>query len=388
MYIFFIYIFCASALIYTANEKNIKTIIRVVCVGFATLAFFQKVQTASDLTMAFQHLNNLRIYGWDYFNQISSFHFTGRFSQQVYFYLLSFLPVNNFYSGISMFIVYYCMLMSVHEIAVFNNVKFKNEKILLLLAVFLADFYDYSNGVRNIMAFSIFIYFFVGEITKYKNKYICWFMYIVAATFHTAVWPLIIFRILLVVEKKWFKWLVGCITVVWSNGLSSVANFLNIFASIPAVQGIQHGLRAYTEGTGGNYAETVFNMSSSYLLMRSFRLFLAFAILIMILFVWTRKRNLSTLMTYGLYMTAFTLGAAVSGLATNILSRYSLALILLCPLLYGEFSTLQMPKKYLKFDSVRIELVACLLGIVAILFNYYFFRYHYPSLDFVIKFIK
>ena len=387
MVIFLLFLILACGTLYCARGNNIVKVINVVSIGFALLAFFQLVNPESDLTTAFHHLNNIRNQGWSYFEDLSqsSVYFTGRFSLQMYFYLLSFLPFNNFYSAISMLIVYWCMLMAVHDASRYFGIRLYHEKLLLILVIFLTDFYDCSNGVRNILAFAIFIYAFIEDQTKNKNRYLCWGIYIVALFIHTATWPLLVFRILLVVKYRWLKMLIGTVTILWSNGLESLANLLSLFNSIPMVQGLIHGLIAYTEGTGSNYTESAFNMSASYMMMKNFRIYLTIILLLIAIVVWRKYKNLSPIMTYGFYLITFTLGANVSGLATNIITRYSFALILIAPILYGEYCTLKVPKMKLVLGRIKIEIIALLFVICAILFNYYMFRYHYTALGFSLE---
>lgn len=377
----------------SGSRKQLKITLFIVCIGFAVLAFFQSVNEQSDLSVAFTHLNNIRAIGWRYFDkiEISSTYFTGKPALQAYFFLLSQLPCNNFYSAISMYIVYACMLFSIYQIAYFYSVSLRTEKMMLIFAICALDFFDASNGVRNILAFSIFIYSFVQDIILKKNKVVCFLLYLFAALLHPATWILIVFRILLVVKNPWIKFIIGVATIVWSDGLSSISAILTPFNSIPFISTISHKLDAYTlvgDGVSKNFSGSAFNMSASYMLMRSFRIYLALLLLILVLVIWRRKKDISQLMTYCLYLTMFTLGAGATGIASNVLTRYSFALILLAPVVYCEYSVMRIRKiilvlgqKEQKYEVFLVLLMLCLL-----LFNYYMFRYHYATMGFVWKF--
>lgn len=388
MILFGIYIILSVLLIYSSQEEALKRNIKIVSFGFALLAFFQTVDSQSDLMVAFSHLDNIRSSGWGYFGSIAnrSSYFTGKPALQLYFYILSLLPVNNLYSSISMLIAYLCVLKASLYASDFYGASLKQKKMLLIFCILALDFFDASNGVRNVLSFAVFIYCLVNELLLKKNKILCWVGYTAAALFHPAALVLVMLRILLIIKKRWLKIVLGVLTLMWSNGLQGVYQFLSLFGGIPFIGTLVHKLDAYTlinDVESSNFNETAFNNSSSYMMMRNFRLLLAVGILLLvILIIWKRRENITKMMTYCMYIALFMLGATASGLASNIVVRYSFALIMLTPVFYAEYLQIDIPKKWVSCGPFCYQLANVFLTLCVVLFNYYMFKYHYVSLSF------
>ena len=149
--------------------KNIGNLIIFISLSFGILAFFQNVSEYSDLAEAFEYLNGLRQRGFDYFSidhyTIQNY-FSGKIGLQIYFYICSLFPYNNFYSAIAMSLMYFFVLKALQYAADYYEIETLYLKNLIILALLSIDFFDASNGVRNMFAFSIFIYGLSLDIFK------------------------------------------------------------------------------------------------------------------------------------------------------------------------------------------------------------------------------
>lgn len=368
--------------------KNIGNLIIFISLSFGILAFFQNVSEYSDLAEAFEYLNGIRQKGFDYFSidhyTIQNY-FSGKIGLQIYFYICSLFPYNNFYSAIAMSLMYFFVLKALQYAADYYEIEtsyFKNLMILTLLSI---DFFDASNGVRNMFAFSIFIYGLSLDTFK-GRKLLGIILYVTAATIHPATIALIALRYLQLIKKGFIKIIIGVILVLWSGGISGVANLLFPFRSIDAVSSIYSKLTYYSllEGTNENFAEG-FNTSSSYMMMRSFRIIWVLLVILTAIFVLKYLKNKKSISTFSAYLGLFSLGTLAPILATNVFTRYTFGIIMVTPMLLSEYFFSNFPKKYFKVGGTTIDAVIFGFVIVLILFNYYMFLYHYSSFGLTFK---
>lgn len=389
--LYFIILLIASYTIWTLKGSQFREGILFVALIFAVLTFFQVLKEDSDLYVAFYHLNQIRQQGWSYFSDtdlVSNYYFTGRDALKVYFYLLSFLPYNNFYSAISIFIIFYLPMRATLIAGKYYGLSNVSIKYLLILLIWMIDFMDGSNGVRNMLSFSIFSYAFVFEMYRENKKgkhIIAWCLYIVSAFIHSSAWVLVILRLCLFIKNKKIQIALGAILLCWSLGLQYIP-FLNIGDSENAVVGsMSHHVEAYTtleNSSSSNFNEETFNNQSSYILMRYFRIAHVLLIGSIIFKAWRTQRKLSETFSYILLLGCFCIGSTVSSLATNILSRFSFEMIFLTPIFYANYSQLPIKHTYINVLGKRFEKFAFGLFVIALLFNYYMFRYHYHYMFF------
>lgn len=366
-------------------EKRIMGKIRLIAFGYAALAFFQIASEASDLQVAFEHLKNIKTYGMAYFSMpttIVSDYFTGKIGLQIYFYLLSLLPVHNFYSAISIYIIYYCVLCSIHNVSAYYKVDYQTESKLLALFVLMFDFYDASNGVRNILAFALFIFFLVRELYTDKRNIISWVMYAVSLSIHPAVGVLLLVRLFLFVKRTSVKCIIGIGMVLWSLGLTGIAEVLSSFTSIPLFSSLHSKIISYSlvQGTNSNFDS--FNTSESYLMMRNFRILFLICLLFLLYMLWRRGKVSTMVSSFCFYLASFSIGATAANIATNVLTRYSYCLIMICPLVYIEYMEHVERKITVVFGKIKCDLPFTLLLACTALFNVYMYLYHYIVLNF------
>lgn len=382
--LYFTVLTCLSIFIFNARLSMLKNVVFIVATFLSILAFFQEVSKGSDLNTAFYHLDKIRQLGWNYFNTKDineSMYFSGRDALKVYFYILSFFPYNNFYSSISIFFIYYLPLKSTLTVCSFYRTHIKTTKYLLILLIWMIDFFDASNGVRNMLSFSIFIYALIQElysVTKQK-RFISWGLYIISALIHSSAWILILLRLLLFLKNKRLYIMAGIVLLIWSYSLEYLTPLLQTISG--SISGsLEHQLNAYTynNNTAGNFDTTGFNNQSSYLLMRLFRIIHISLFIYMFYLLWDRAKRLSSLPIFVFLLSTFCIGSAFSNIANNVLTRYSFAMIFLTPIFYTYYNAMPIRKK----EVIGIERFALGLIIVALLFNYYMFRYHYHYMYF------
>lgn len=385
--LYFLILFFISILIINTNPRRIKNSILISSIILAMLAFFQIVREDSDLMVAFEHIDNIRKFGWSYFNNddiINNMYFSGRYALKIYFYLLSFLPFDNFYSAISIFFIYYLSLKGSLIACKYYKIPSLYTKYILILLIWLIDFYDAANGVRNMLSFSIFVYALVYDLCNDKKKYIPYILYIISPLLHSSAWLLIALRLILFIKNKYIITLFLLLLIFWSFGLEYTSIISD--SSNTITESMNHHIEAYTDNNNnasGNFDVQNYNNSSSYLLMRFFRILHILIIVYFIFKIYKKYRNLSSLHVYILLLSAFCIGSTFSNIAANVLTRYSFSIIFLTPIFYSSYIFLPMKKKkFIIINNYIIEHLALLLIIITVLFNYYMFRYHYHYMFF------
>ena len=366
--------------------RDVNKLILFVSIAFGVLAFFQRVSDMSDLSEAFGYLNGIRGVGFSYFQnkhyEIQNY-YSGKIGLQVYFYLCSLLPYNNFYSAIAVFITYFCILKSVQNTADYYTIDSCTLTRLMVLTIVILDFYDISNGVRNMFAFSIFVFALSLDIFK-GRRVLSAVMYLVAASIHPSTMALIVLRYIQLVKSTAVKIIVGFMLVMWSNGLQGIASLLEPFSHIKMVSVVYGKLAYYSllQGSNENFG-TGFNTDASYIMMRYFRI--GFVIIFLIMIIMVIRRGNEKVSTFGLYLGLFSLGTLAPILATNVFTRYSMAIFMLTPSMYCEYLAQDISKKKVRIGRVCIDGIMFGFIVCAVLFNYYMFMYHYSSLGLTLK---
>ena len=389
MILFYVALCTLSLYIYQSKSAVLHKTILVVSFVLSVLAFFQDVNQDSDLMVAFEHLDNIRRFGWSYFKSAeiaTSYYFTGRDGLKVYFYLLSLMPCNNFFSAVSVFLFYYLPMLGFVKCASHYNVSISCVKWCLILLIWMVDFFDGSNGVRNMLSFGIFAYAVMGDLLIEEKKVSIKSMiyYVVAALIHSSAWILVALRLVLYVKKDKYVFAIGVALLFWSLGVKHL-NISELMGGDNAISGsMEHHVSSYAgDNTGeGNYSSDIFNNSASYMLMRTFRLVHVLAVLFLMLRLWKKQRQIDCLMKFVYLLSCFCLGAYLSSFATNIFTRYSFEMIFLTPVFLACYNSQSVRHFFLEFYNRRISLVSASFLLIILLFNYYQFRYHYHYMHF------
>lgn len=392
LFLFFLLFACCSIAFY--KKEKINALVYLLCTCLFALAFFQEVDSLSDLNEAFYQLDQIRKEGFSYFeksNVLMSMYFYGRYALQIYFYILSFFPCNNFYSAISILLIYYLSFANILKYYNAGLVDIRYTKMMLLVLLFLVDFYDGANGVRNMLSFSIFIYAVVRDLCfsrGKKEKFFCIMLYAVSVFLHSSAWALLVIRVLLCLKKQYVIILCGVLFLFVSLFVPNVYDAFGAYKDVPVMGALLHGLDSYAISDAGsmNYDKSAFNMQSSYIMMSFFRKILLVLLIYQIYKVKRFARELPPILMFSLLLCLFALGTGFSSFATNVLTRYSYAVIFLTPIIFLEINILK--KKLLSEDEsfeVKDRKFEQMLICVIILFSYYMFRYHYSYMHFAFR---
>lgn len=391
MYTYLFFLIFASIYIKKSSPEKIDKASLIISVILFILAFFQKVDNLSDLNLAFEYLDKLRNDGPSFFQQLdvrTSLYFLGRYSLQVYFYIISLLPWNNFFSSIAIFVIYFLSFKSVLRFYHANYINIDCAKMLLILLLLLIDFYDGSNGVRNMLSFSIFIYAIVWDLCFAKTKrelIFCFILYFIAAFLHSSAWILLAIRCILFLKRFSNPLFIGGLLLACSYATTNFAEMLAPYSDVPVVGAVLHGFDAYAfaESSSYNFDEAAFNTQSKYLMMSKFRLLFIFILLFFIYRNRKKSEQYSPILLYSIFLCFFALGTGLSEMATNVLTRYSYAIIFLAPIITAEISMREEWCIGTSFyrNIISYKMFLCLLVII-LLFNYYMFGQHYYNLHF------
>lgn len=368
------FLFFIIFIIKRVKFQKSSNLILIISSLFALMAFFQKVSEMSDLYEAFGYLNGIRESGFSYFQNphytIQNY-FSGKIGLQLYFYLMSLFPYNNFYSAISMFLMYFFLLKSIQVVVEYYDLEKRMLQNCIILLILIINFYNASNGVRNMLAFSAFIYGIVLDIYKEK-RCVAVILYLVGVSIHPAVAVLIGLRYLYLVKNIFLKLTVGAVLLLWANGLSGLLAILQPFNSIGFISVLSGKITYYSMlgGSNENFGET-FNTSGSYLMMRYFRIFWVLLILCAAFVIMKNIKEQNGIAVFSFYLGMFTLGTLPSIFATNVFSRYSVAVFMVTPILLCQYRSLDLQKIKLRIRYTKIGLLEAGLCIGVVLILYY-----------------
>lgn len=369
------FLFFIIFIIKRVKFQKSSNLILIISSLFALMAFFQKVSEMSDLYEAFGYLNGIRESGFSYFQNphytIQNY-FSGKIGLQLYFYLMSLFPYNNFYSAISMFLMYFFLLKSIQVAVEYYDLEKRMLQNCIILLILIINFYNASNGVRNMLAFSVFIYGIVLDIYKEK-RCVAVILYLVGVSIHPAVAVLVGLRYLYLVKNIFLKLTVGAVLLLWANGLSGLLAILQPFNSIGFISVLSGKITYYSMlgGSNENFGET-FNTSGSYLMMRYFRIFWVLLILCAAFVIIMKNiKEQNGIAVFSFYLGMFTLGTLPSIFATNVFSRYSVAVFMVTPILLCQYRSLDLQKIKLRIRYTKIGLLEAGLCIGIVLILYY-----------------
>ncbi len=177
------------------SNQMFKLYIFLLAVGLAILAYHMDVLPESDLA---NH------HGWiDLFrrNEISSSYSFSRsnIGSFLYFWLISFLPDNNYFQAISVFICYILMFSLAYQVCKDNDAP-KSVFWVCIAAILTAyNFYMMANCIRYWLVFSVFFYLLYNELVRKKSKLLIWAGYILLIFFHYGALLLVAARIVALV---------------------------------------------------------------------------------------------------------------------------------------------------------------------------------------------
>ena len=193
-----------SLLIWTVKDEHLRVYSILACFLFSSLYFFINLPNEYDL---FRHYQYFVIVQKLSFPQL--IHSTGILRTlwnetpgfAIYLWIISRFGVKELLPVISGMIIYYI------PVYILNNeyqkgVYCRSAYNLSFAIVFLAMDFIGVSGIRNVLAFCVFILGFYFDVFKLHRKELCWIFYLVAASIHSAALILILLRLVLIFYSK------------------------------------------------------------------------------------------------------------------------------------------------------------------------------------------
>lgn len=225
-------VFCA--LYFLIPQKYVGWLFFAVTLALSIMAFNCVPKETDDLSNYFWQLDVLRKGGWDTFQVMlkdDNNHWGALPVCGYYFYFISRLGDNGFLPAITIFAAYGAMFLVLYK----ASVRFKvNKWYLFLSCVFLLTtywFYDICSGIRNGLAFTIFIACVYFDIVEKKHRLLCYVGYALCVGLHSSVIMLVVLRLTLALtkkhESKWISWTMPLLITVGGNILQWLGTVSN-----------------------------------------------------------------------------------------------------------------------------------------------------------------
>lgn len=209
------------------SKKHLKIYFFIVALILATIAFFFQPSADMDLYKHYQTIDYFKIHGWDYVKTTYIFKTLPIYG--VYFYLISLLPVKEFLPAVTVFITYFLSFNLIYKISRDNNIKKSYIMITFSFFILGTDYLSVISGIRNMLAFSIFVYFLYIDLVEKKHKLLCFLIYIALCALHDSVIILVLFRIIVCIYNRFTRITLMLALVFWTFFLDSILNIVNLF---------------------------------------------------------------------------------------------------------------------------------------------------------------
>ncbi|WP_097027913.1 EpsG family protein [Clostridium peptidivorans] len=239
----YIFLFTISFLF---SKENMKYYFFIISLTFSIIALFFVPDESMDLYRHYEYLDVLRDYGWKLAITVSPF--GSSIVANLYFYLISFLGVNGLLPAITAFITYYLTLNRIYEVALKYNCSKANILLSTFYFISMLGYLSLISGIRSLLAFALFSYFLYIDLVENKKKILCWSIYIALSLFHSSVWVLLIFRVMLRFYNKFTRIAYIAFLTTWSLNIANIINFIDNFSNIKILQELQQKVSLYTVG--------------------------------------------------------------------------------------------------------------------------------------------
>lgn len=242
---------------YFIPKVNRKQFAVLYCVILALVAFSFQPGIDDDLRREYENLQGIQQYGWRYFDMRASQwdeagKFDGLYLTQLYYYIMSYLPVYNFFPAITTFIVYLLQFNLVEKICLRYNLSKVEIWIMYVFVLSTRETYMIMSGIRNQLAFTIFGYFLYIDLIEKRNKITSFVMYFLTIFIHQSTLFLIGFRLACLFKKTWIRIIAAIILLFWSELLDKLNSFLSAFSSSEIISTVLYKINIYTVNNGGN----------------------------------------------------------------------------------------------------------------------------------------
>lgn len=213
MHVWLMIVISFCALYYITPKKYLGWLFFATTLAMAVMAFHCVPKETDDLANYYWQLDILRKGGWDTFQTMlrdDNNHWGALPTCGYYFYFISKLGNNGFLPGITIFIAYGVSFLVLYK----ASVRFEISKWYLFWAClfFLTTywFYDICSGIRNGLAFTVFIACVYYDVVEKKHRILCYIGYALCIGMHSSVVILVALRAALAIikkyENKWMSW--------------------------------------------------------------------------------------------------------------------------------------------------------------------------------------
>lgn len=205
-------------------QKYVGWLFFATTLALAIMAFNCVPKETDDLANYYGQLEYLRNGDWNDFQTMlkdDSNHWGALPVCGYYFYLVSKLGNNGYLPGITIFLAYGLSFLVLHK----ASIRFKVNKMYLFLGCifFLVTywFYDICSGIRNGLAFTVFVACVYYDTVEKRHRFLCYAGYALCAGLHSSVIILVALRIAVAITKNskgnWISWLMLVAITVGGN---------------------------------------------------------------------------------------------------------------------------------------------------------------------------
>lgn len=194
-------------LAFGVKEKYLKYLFCLSVVYLAWLAYHFEPTSGNDLLYHFRMIEFAKNAGWA--GLVVHYQFASNPALYVIYYFISKLPSVHWLPVLVVFIVYGVMFYIAYDSQIvfqaFNREgkKIYSVGIAIAYMVFTMHYTYIISGVKNNIAFTIFVLATYLELVKKKNPILCWGLIIIALLIHPSIGLLIVVRLIAYSVKRW-----------------------------------------------------------------------------------------------------------------------------------------------------------------------------------------
>ena len=190
-----------------AKEKHLKYLLCLSVIYLAWLAYHFEPTNGNDLLYHFKMIELAKNVGW--VGLAAHYQFDSNPALYVIYFLISKLPSVHWLSVLVVIVVYGVVFYIAYDCQiVFQAFSGEGKKIYcvgvaIAYVVFTMHYTYIISGVKNNIAFAIFVLATYLELIKKKNFILCWGLIVIALLIHPSITLLIIVRLIACFVNRW-----------------------------------------------------------------------------------------------------------------------------------------------------------------------------------------
>ena len=194
-------------LAFGVKEKYLKYLFCLSVIYLAWLAYHFEPTSGNDLLYHFRMIEFAKNAGWT--GLVVHYQFASNPALYVIYYFISKLPSVHWLSVLVVVIVYGVMFYIAYDSQIvfqaFNEEgkKIYSVGVAIAYMVFTMHYTYIISGVKNNIAFTIFVLATYLELVKKKNPILCWGLIVIALLIHPSIGLLIVVRFIAYSVKRW-----------------------------------------------------------------------------------------------------------------------------------------------------------------------------------------